>query len=82
MFNPAGAIIQAILLIYDTVTFLIENATKILQFVEAVIDSVAAIAAGNIASAANWIEQALGRMIPILNGFLAQLLGLGGIGKT
>jgi hypothetical protein len=81
MFNPAGAIIQAILLIYDTVTFLIENATKILQFVEAVIDSVAAIAAGNIASAANWIEQALGRMVPILIGFLAQLLGLGGIGK-
>ena len=81
MFNPAGAIIQAILLIYDTVTFLIENASRIMAFVEAVIDSVAAIAAGAIGGAANWIEQALGRMVPILIGFLAQLLGLGGISK-
>ena len=81
LFNPAGAIIQAILLIYDTVTFLIENASRILAFVEAVIDSVAAIASGAIASAANWIEQALAKMLPLLIGFLAQLLGLGGISK-
>ncbi len=81
LFNPAGAIIQAIMLIYDTVTFLISNASKILSFVEAVIDSVAAIVSGAIGTAANWIEQALARTIPLIIGFLADLLGLGGISK-
>ena len=36
---------------------------------------------GQIASAANSIEKSLANMIPLLIGFLAQLLGLGGISK-
>src|SRR5262249_51374449 len=52
---------------------------QILAFVEAVINSVHKIATGDISSAANWIEQALARTIPIIIGFLARLLGLSGI---
>jgi hypothetical protein len=81
MFNPVGAIIQAILAIVDVVMFVVEKASQILEFISAVVDSIAAIAMGQIASAANWIEKSLANMIPLLIGFLAQLLGLGGISK-
>jgi len=40
MFNPVGAIIQAIITIYNTVMFLIERINQILDFVEAVVNSV------------------------------------------
>jgi hypothetical protein len=79
MFNPVGAIIQAILTIYNTVMFFIERINQILDFVEAIINSVYKIATGDIASTANWVEQALANTIPIIIGFLARLLGLSGI---
>ena len=79
MFNPVGAIIQAIITIYNTIMFLIERIRQIMEFVEAVINSVHKIATGAIGDAANWIEKALGRTIPIIISFLARLLGLGGI---
>ena len=66
-------------LIVDVVTFVVEKAMQLLDFVEAVVNSLYDIATGAIGTAANWIEQALGRMVPILIGFLGQLLGLGGI---
>jgi hypothetical protein len=80
-FNPAGAFVQAVIAIYNTVMFIIENASKIMAFVEAVINSVSSIAQGAIGAAANWIEQSLARTIPIVIGFLARLIGLGGISK-
>jgi hypothetical protein len=79
MFNPVGAIIQAILAIYNTVMFFIERINQILVFVEAIINSVFKIATGAIDDAANWIEAALARTIPLIIGFLARLLGLSGI---
>jgi hypothetical protein len=81
MFNPAGAIVQAVMAIYNTVMFLIERASQIMEFVNAVINSVHAIATGAIGGAAAWIERALANAIPIVIGFLAALIGLGGIGR-
>ena len=81
MFNPAGAIVQAIIAIYNVVMFVIERASQIMAFVEAVINSVHSIATGAIGSAANWIEQSLARLIPLVIGFLARLIGLGGISQ-
>ena len=78
-FNPAGAFIQALMAIYNTVMFIIENAAKIMAFVEAVINSVSSIAQGAIGTAASWIEKSLASMIPLLIGFLARLIGLGGL---
>jgi len=79
MFNPVGAIIQAILAIYNTVMFFIERISQILTFVEAIINSVAEIATGAIGRAAAWIEQAMARTIPLIIAFLARLIGLSGI---
>jgi hypothetical protein len=82
MFNPVGAIIQAIITIYKTVTFFIERIDQILAFVDAIIDSVVKIALGDIASAANWIENALARTIPLIIDFLARFIGLGDVSET
>jgi hypothetical protein len=80
MFNPAGAIVQAVMAIYNTVMFLIERASQIMEFVEAVINSISAIASGSTGAAAAAVERALANAIPIVIGFLAALIGLGGIG--
>lgn len=80
-FNPAGAFVQAVMAIYNTVVFLVERAAQIMAFVESVINSISAIAAGNISGAAKWIADSLGNLIPLVIGFLAQLLGLGGISQ-
>jgi hypothetical protein len=79
MFNPVGAIVQAVMAIYNTVMFFIERAGQIAVLGEAVIRSVHSIATGAIGGAANWIEQALGRAVPVVIGFLARLIGLGNI---
>jgi hypothetical protein len=79
MFNPAGAIVQAIIAIYNVVMFVIERAQQIMALVEAVINSVHAIATGAIGSAIAWIEKSLASAIPVVIGFLARLLGLSGI---
>ncbi|MCD9185052.1 MAG: hypothetical protein LUM44_01355 [Pyrinomonadaceae bacterium] len=80
-FNPAGAFVQAVMAIYNTVVFIVENAAKIMAFVEAVINSVSSIAQGAIGAAASWIEKSLASIIPLVIGFLARLIGLGGISK-
>jgi hypothetical protein len=79
LFFPVSAIIEAIKGIYHTVTFFIERINQILAFVESIINSVHKIAVGDIVDAANWIEKALAKTIPIIISFLAELIGLGGL---
>jgi len=81
MFNPAGAIVQAIMAIYNVIMFVVEKAQQIIALVEAVVNSVHAIASGAIGGAISWIEKSLASAIPIVIGFLARLLGLGGISE-
>lgn len=81
MFNPAGAIVQAIMAIYNVIMFVVEKAQQIMALVEAVVNSVHAIASGAIGGAISWIEKSLASAIPIVIGFLARLLGLGGISE-
>ena len=59
--------------------FVVEKARQIMAFVSAVTDSIAAIATGNLTDAATKVEKALASGIPVAIGFLASLLGLGGI---
>ncbi len=79
MFNPAGAIVQAIIAIYNVIMFFIENWDRIVEFVGSVFDSVAEIANGQIGKAANYIEKTLAKTIPIILAFLARIAGLGKI---
>jgi hypothetical protein len=80
--NPAGAIVQAILAIYNTIMFFVENWQRIVDFVASVFNSIGDIAAGKISAAAAKVEQAMAMTIPIILNFLARLLGLSGLGKA
>ena len=79
MLNPAGAIIQAIIAIYNTVAFFVERIQQIVALVGAIVDSIANIAAGKLTQAANYVEQVMARTVPVLLGFLSRLIGLGDI---
>lgn len=75
-FNPAGAIIQAILAIYNAVQWFIQRIQQIMQLVNAVVESIANIAAGNLSAAITYVEQSMARALPVIISFLAGLLGL------
>jgi hypothetical protein len=81
LLNPAAAFIKACKLIYDVVMFFVNNAERIMKFVNTIIDSVADIVRGNVSSVVNKINDVLGQMVPILIGFLASVIGIGGIGQ-
>ncbi|WP_202866629.1 phage tail protein [Kribbella voronezhensis] len=81
LLNPAAAFIKACKLIYDVVMFFVNNGSRILKFVNTVIDSVADIVKGNVSGVVNKINDVLGQMVPIIIGFLASVIGLGGIGQ-
>lgn len=77
LLNPASAFFKACKAIYDIVMFFINRGSQILALVNAVIDSIAAIAKGAVGVAAGFVENALAKAIPVAIGFLASLLGLG-----
>ena len=78
MLNPVvGGIIQGALGIYNTIMFFIERMSTMMQVVASFIDSIAAIASGVIAAAANRVEQTLAGLLVLAISFLARLAGLG-----
>jgi hypothetical protein len=79
--GPAGAFVKAAQAIIKIVMWFVNNGSKLLALVNSVIDSITAIAAGNVSAAAQYIENSLAKAVPLLIGFLADLLGLGGIAK-
>lgn len=79
MLNPVGAVLQAIDLIYQVCSWIFRNAARIFRFVEAVVNGIADVIAGNVGGLANKVEQALASLIPPVIDFLAGLLHLGGL---
>ena len=79
MLNPAGAVIQAIIAIYNTVTFFIQKIKDIGAVVASFIDSIAAIAAGQVAGAAKKVEATMANTLTIIIAFLAKFAGLGNV---
>ncbi|HEY0151734.1 MAG TPA: DUF4157 domain-containing protein [Longimicrobium sp.] len=79
LFNPAGAILQAIEAIFRVLKWIFENAARIFTLVETVVNGVTDLIAGNIGGMANAVEGALARLIPPVIDFLAGYLGLGGL---
>jgi hypothetical protein len=52
-----------------------------LEVVNSFVNGVADIAEGNVTTAANYLEGTMGRAMPIVIGFLANQIGLSGIGR-
>jgi len=80
LLSPVGAVIQAIIKTYTTIQFFIQRINQILDLVESVVNSIAAIAAGAIGAAANFVERTMARTIPVILDFLARFIGLGDVG--
>ncbi|WP_296616615.1 DUF4157 domain-containing protein [Sphingomonas sp.] len=79
--TPAGAFIQALLAIYRTITFIVGKLQQIGAVVAALIDGIAAIAAGNIGPASAKVESVLARGLSLAINFLANFAGLGNVSK-
>ncbi|MGW5498674.1 hypothetical protein ACWEWC_42680, partial [Streptomyces olivaceoviridis] len=79
LLNPASAFVRAVKGIIDIVSFIVNQGAQIVQFVNAVLDAVVAIANGGSAGVPKMVEMALAASIPLLIGFLASLLGIGGL---
>jgi hypothetical protein len=79
--NPAAAFIKACKMIYDVVMFFVEKGSQIKEFVDSVLDSIESIVGGGVGAVAKHIENTLAKILPLLLGFLASLLGLGGISE-
>ncbi len=81
LLNPASAFVKACMAIYDIVMFFVNQGSQIIELVNAVVDSIAAIANGAVGGAAQMVEQALVKALPVAIGFLASLLGISGLAK-
>ncbi|MCB0302432.1 MAG: DUF4157 domain-containing protein [Calditrichaeota bacterium] len=83
MLDPTGigAAINLIVTIYDAVRSFMEYLERILRIVNSVLDGVNDIARGSYERAAEFLESALSRAIPVAIGFLANMLHLGNLGR-
>ncbi|WP_299457053.1 hypothetical protein [uncultured Microscilla sp.] len=79
MLNPAGAIVQAILMIYDFAMWLINNWERIVQIIQNIVSSVGKIALGMLGEAAKFIEDTLANFVPLLLDFMARMMRLGNV---
>ena len=77
MFIPGAGFISAIISIYDTVMVFVQKISKIIQVVTGFINSIVAIASGNIAAAASRVEGILANLLSLAISFLAGFAGLG-----
>jgi hypothetical protein len=72
---PGAGFIMAI---KDVIVFFVESA---IMLIPSLIEAIMALAAGSVAGVAKAIELGLGRLIPLVIGLLANLIGLGGLAK-
>lgn len=79
MFNPVGALLNAIMTVWNVYTFLRDEIQRIWGIVTTVVNTIASIAAGDTQPSKDGIEQALAGLIPVAISFLANLLGISGI---
>jgi hypothetical protein len=79
MFIPGAGFISAIISIYDTVKVFIQKISRIIQVVNAFINSIIQIAAGNIGAAAAKVESILAGLLSLAISFLAGFAGLGNV---
>ena len=77
MFIPGVGFIPAIISIYQTIQTFVAQMAKIAAVIKGFIDSIVAIAAGNIGAAAGKVESILAGLLSLAINFLAGAFGLG-----
>jgi len=77
LLNPVGAVLAAIEAVYKVAKWIFQNAASIFHFIEAVVNTLAAVVAGDTATVAKGVELGLAMLIPPVIDFLASLVDLG-----
>lgn len=82
MLDPTGimAVINGAMALYSAIQSFIKYLREMLEVVNSFVNGVADIAKGNVTTAANYLENTMGQAMPIVIGFLANQVGLSGIG--
>ncbi len=83
MLDPTGimAVINGAVAFYNAIQSFIRYLREMLEIVNSFVSGVADIARGNVATAANYLERTMGQAMPVVIGFLANQVGLSGIGR-
>ncbi len=83
MLDPTGimAVVNSFIAFYKAVQSFIRYLTEMLEVVNSFVEGVAEIARGSVENAAQFLENALARAMPVAIGFLANQVGLGGLGQ-
>lgn len=82
LFNPVGAIAQAIEAIYRVLKWVFENAARIFTLIETVVNGIADVIAGNLGGFANAVEKGLAMLIAPVISFVADYAGFGDLPNT
>jgi hypothetical protein len=77
MFIPGAGFVSAILSIYDTIMVIVDKIKQIVALVKGFVDSIVAIAGGNIGAAADRVEKSLAGGMSLSISFFAGFVGLG-----
>ena len=74
LLTPVGAFVKVCMAIYDFLMMLVSFKDRIMELLDSILKAVTDIASGAIDGAANTIEKAFAKSIPVIIGFLAALL--------
>ena len=72
-------VVNSVIAIYNAIQSFVEYFVPILRIINQYVTMLADVARGNIAGAANYVEELLGDSMPIMIGFLANQFGFGDI---
>ena len=83
MLDPTGimAVVNSAIALYSAIQSFIKYLREMLEIVNSFVEGVVEIASGNTKRAADYLEGTLARSIPVIIGFLANQVGLSGIGR-
>jgi hypothetical protein len=82
MLDPTGimAVINGAMAFFSAIQSFIKYLREMLEVVNSFVNGVADLARGNVTTAADYLERTMGQAMPVVIGFLANQVGLTGIG--
>jgi len=80
--TPVGDIVELLLTIYKAVQFFLDKMRALGQFMATLKDAVTKVATGDVWHAGAQVYNAVVASVPLLLGFIANLLGLGDVGAA
>ncbi len=83
MLDPTGimAVVNSAIALYRAIQSFVRYLRQMLEIVNSFVEGTVEIAQGNVTRAADFLEGSMGRAMPVVIGFLANQVGLSGIGR-